>query len=51
MEAFEVLVKCLLVVVQFCAMYFLLAMVRGQLVALLCVQVNVQLCSWLDRVL
>ena len=51
LEAFAILVKLLLVIVQFFGVLFLLAMIRGWLVALLCVCVDVRLSSLLDRVL
>ena len=43
LEAFTILVKCLLVIIQFFGMFFLLAMICGRSVALLCVQADVQL--------
>ena len=51
LKAFAILVECLLVVVQFFAVFFLLAMVPSRLVALLFVRVEVQLSGWLNGVL
>ena len=51
LKAFAILVECPLVVVQFFAMFFLLAMIRSRLVALLCVRVDVRFSGWFDGVL
>ena len=50
-EAFVILIKRLLVIIQFFGVFFLLPMICSWLVALLCVQVYVQHSGWLDRVL
>ena len=51
LEAFAILVKRLLVVVWSFVVFFLLAMIRSCLIALLCIQLYVRLSSWLNRVL
>ena len=51
LKAFAILVKCLLVVIQSFGVFFLLAIICGRLVALLCIRVEVWLSCWLDRVL
>ena len=51
LKAFLILVKRQLVVVQFITVFFLLALVRSRSVVLLCLQFDVWLFGWLDRVL
>ena len=51
LEAFAILVEYLLVVEQFFALFFLLAMIRNRSVAMLCIQVDVQFSGCLDGVL
>ena len=50
-EAFAILVEQLLVVVRTLVVFFLLAIVRSRLVAQLCIQFDVRLSGWLNKVL
>ena len=51
LKAFAILIKRPLVVLQSFGRFFLLAMICSWSVALLCIQVDVRLSGWLDRVL